>query len=97
MPDIPSLLEQTLQAEVAQTGMTLETEPESAPITTDSGLGGHRVAVTVKTANGQVQRRVYTMVRDERWLYGLHYIADEATYDHFLATYDAVASSIQPA
>ncbi len=93
MPGVEAILRQTLAAETGATGMVVESETAAAAVA-DGGLEGTRLEVTVRLAAGTTQRRVYTMYRDDAFLYGLHYIADAQTYPVLLAAYDAAVASV---
>ena len=96
MPNVETIIRQALSAEVMGTGMTIETESEITDVATEGGLQGIRLAITVRHRGAsQIQRRLYSMYRDASWLYGIHYIADAETYEHFLELYRNTADSIQ--
>lgn len=95
MPDVETVIRQALSAEVLGTGMTVESESEMMDVQTTGALHGKRLVLSVRHKGAtESQRRVYTMYRDTAWLYGLHYISDEETFDFFLPTYETAAESI---
>ena len=95
MPNIETVIRQALSAEVLGTGMTVESESEIQDVQTEGALKGKRLVLAVRHKGAsEIQRRVYTMYRDASWLYGIHYISDEATFDFFLPTYESTAQSV---
>ena len=95
MPDIETLMRQALSAEVIATGITIEAEVPAIDVQTDSGLHGKRLEFTIRHPKAsQSQHRIYSMYRDDSWIYGLHYVADEQTFDFFRTLYEDVAQSI---
>ena len=95
MPEVKVILQQALSAEVAATGLKVESQSEMKAVATASGLQGVRWELVLKgpDSNG-LEKRIYTMYRDAHWLYGLHYLSDVETYPFFLDTYESVAASI---
>ena len=95
MPDVETLMRQALSAEVIATGITIEAEVPAIDVQTDSGLHGKRLEFTIRHPKAsQSQHRIYSMYRDDSWIYGLHYVADEQTFDFFRTLYEDVAQSI---
>jgi hypothetical protein len=97
-PQIPApgtLVRQALAAEVASLGTKILQDAAPTPFETDAGAEGVRLEITVE-AGGRRQRRAYVMVRDERWIYGLHLLAREDAFEPHVAAYEAAARSLAP-
>ena len=95
MPVVETILRQALGAEVAQTGLAVESESPISEVSAGDLLGS-RLEVAVRHPGAQLlQRRIYTMFRDASWLYGIHFVADEEVFDFFLPEYEAMSGSIR--
>lgn len=94
MPSAAAVIDQALQAEVAKQGLAIVADSGPVDVSTEGGLKGARRELTIRMPNGERQRRAYVMYKDATWLYGIHYLADEGTWDTFLPTYDAAAATV---
>ena len=85
-----------LSAELVRTGARILEQRGPTEAVASSGLSGSRVEVTLRRADGLTERRAYVMYQDDRWLYGVHYIADAPVWGEFLPLFDKVAASVLP-
>lgn len=91
------IIEQALAAELARFPMDMVSREGPTPVIATSGLEGVRLEVTLKgLGDGRIQRRIYISYQDEAFLYGIHYLADEATFPVFLEVFEAAAASVEP-
>lgn len=94
MPPPDVVIDQALNAERARQGLVVAEDTGAVAVSSASGLRGVRREVVVVHPGGARQRRAYVMYRDGTWLYGVTYLADEATWATFLPTFDAAASTV---
>ena len=96
MPAVPQLIEMAIEAEArVQFEITAKTGP--TPISTTTGLDGvfYDVSGYARPAN-PMERRIYVMYSDDKFLYGISYLTSPAAFDDHAATFWAVAKSIKP-
>lgn len=96
LPEPVAMVAAALGAETSRTGARLVAQDPVAPARAASGLDGVRISLSLRRTDGQVERRVYVLYRDERWLYGISLIADDGVFGTWLPTFDAAAASVLP-
>src|SRR5690606_32696977 len=95
LPSPAQLIAQTLDAEAEVNQVTIEERGVATELITDSGLEGVSVSARVRGRTG-VERRIYVLVADARFFYGVSYLAAEDVFADHEAAFWAVARSIRP-
>lgn len=97
LPEPAVLVAQALAAEIARTGSVLVSQDDPAAVRASSGLEGVRIALCLRRGgDNQVEKRIYVIYKDNTWMYGINYIADEETFPAFVETFEAAAASVLP-
>jgi len=96
MPPLDQLIAQAIDAEASLRLDILErTGPNPAP--SDTGLHGISCELRVRDRNGgEEQRRVYALYCDDKFYYGINYMAFGSEHDKHLDTFWKTARSMRP-
>lgn len=96
MPGLSALIEQALEAE---SRMSFEVTAKSGPtpVTSTTGLTGVSYDVSgYARPNRPSERRLYVMLEDDKYLYGVSYLTAPELFDQHVDTFWAVAKSVRP-
>lgn len=96
LPPIEQLIEMSIDAE-DKIGFQLTERIGPTPITTTTGLAGFHYEVRgFARPSSPPERRVYVMYSDDKFYYGINYVADEPTYEKYVELFFEVARSVKP-
>lgn len=96
MPAPAQLIAMALEAE-AKVSFTITEQRPATAVETTTGLAGVACEVTGHARPDRpMERRIYVLYADDRFLYGINYLASPDAYDDHVATFWAVAASIRP-
>ncbi len=99
LPSAQALIEQTLAAEVKLNGLEILESHGPAPISVSSGLSGVKFEVRVRAGGSQkaaVEQRIYVLLVDDDYYYGINYLAAEDIFDEHQAAFWQMVDTIRP-